>query len=62
MKARHETKQITKSFLFVIVSVSNMERYVADESLAALRMKSREHSAALGLMHAGDNGRISAGF
>ena len=45
-----------------LVSVSNMERYVADESLAALRMKSREHSVALGLMHNSDSGRVSAGF
>ncbi|KAL4221376.1 Paired box protein Pax-7 [Mactra antiquata] len=39
-----------------------MERYAADESLAALRMKSREHAVALGLMHNADSGRISAGF
>ena len=50
------------SILLFSLSVSNMERYVADESLAALRMKSREHSVALGLMHNGDSGRVSAGF
>lgn len=39
-----------------------MERYAADESLATLRMKSREHAVALGLMHTADSGRVSAGF
>ncbi|XP_045163865.2 paired box protein Pax-3-B-like isoform X2 [Mercenaria mercenaria] len=43
-------------------AVSSMERYAADESLAALRMKSREHAVALGLMHNADSGRVSAGF
>lgn len=43
-------------------AVANMERYAADESLAALRMKSREHAVALGLMPPSDSGRVSAGF
>lgn len=61
----HHFNDVTKTGLHYnshLPAVPNMERYVADESLAALRMKSREHSVALGLMHNSDSGRVSAGF
>ena len=37
------------------ISVPNMDRCAVDESLVALRMRSREHSAALSLMQAADH-------
>ncbi|CAC5392445.1 PAX3_7 [Mytilus coruscus] len=39
---------------------SSMERCAVDDSLVALRMKSREHSAALGLMH--DSGKMTTSY
>ncbi|KAK3587301.1 hypothetical protein CHS0354_011281 [Potamilus streckersoni] len=61
----HHYNDVSKASLHYnghLTNVSSLDRYVADESLAALRMKSREHSAALGLMQTPDNGRVSAGF
>ncbi|KAL3861915.1 hypothetical protein ACJMK2_007927 [Sinanodonta woodiana] len=61
----HHYNDVSKAGLHYnghLTNVSSLDRYVADESLAALRMKSREHSAALGLMQTPDNGRVSAGF
>ncbi|KAL5015521.1 hypothetical protein ScPMuIL_009791 [Solemya velum] len=56
---------VTKSTLHYsphLTTVSNVDRCTADESLATLRMKSREHSAALGLMHVADTCRVSSNF
>nr|AYE21200.1 PAX3 [Pteria penguin]QEE04211.1 PAX3 [Pteria penguin] len=55
----HHYSDVTKSTLHSynahIPSVTNMERCSVDDSLVALRMKSREHSAALSLMQVADN-------
>ncbi|XP_052819826.1 paired box protein Pax-7-like [Mya arenaria] len=61
----HHFNDVTKNAIPYnshLCSVNNVDRYVADESLAALRLKSREHSVALGLLGTGDSGRVSAGF
>lgn len=52
---------LTSSNLDSFVLVSSAERCAIDESLVALRMKSREHSAALSLMQVTDN-KMSASF
>lgn len=61
----HGYGDVTKSTLHPynshIASVSSAERCAIDESLVALRMKSREHSAALSLMQVTDN-KMSASF
>ncbi|XP_048780042.1 paired box protein Pax-7-like [Ostrea edulis] len=61
----HGYSDVTKSTLHPynthIGSVSSGERCSIDESLVALRMKSREHSAALSLMQVTDN-KMSASF
>ncbi|XP_062618722.1 paired box protein Pax-7-like, partial [Saccostrea cucullata] len=61
----HGFSDVTKSTLHPysahIASVSSAERCSIDESLVALRMKSREHSAALSLMQVTDN-KMSASF
>nr|WNH24473.1 Pax7 [Pinctada imbricata] len=42
------------------VAVANMDRCSVDDSLVALRMKSREHSAALSLMQVADTNKMAA--
>lgn len=56
----HPYPDMSKYYNPHIPGVPSMDRCSVDDSLVALRMKSREHSAALGLMH--ESGKMTTSY